>query len=283
MSVRCTHPGLFASDRLWDVARTTEPDPELVEHLRGCRYCSELLESFQRLNAAFSMPGKTTLAVCPGASTLAAYHYGDVDADRVMNLERHLEACPLCREEMDWLKKTAAPKVTEMPRRLLAYALVAAAVLLIALIPVLRRTGPPSSRYADLAQMPDLDTTDLLRAARPADREPLQRAMAAYQSHDYRTAERTARDVLASADDPAAQFVLSMALYREGKPADAYDAMRVSERMAPMTAYRCWATLQLALLRGDCAQIERECSHVAGHPQYADRERKIQNIIRQRG
>ena len=45
-----------------------------------------------------------------------------------------------------------------MPRRLLAYALVAAAVLLIALIPVLRRTGPASSRYADLAQMPELDT-----------------------------------------------------------------------------------------------------------------------------
>jgi hypothetical protein len=59
--------------------------------------------------------------------------------------------------------------------------------------------------------------------------------------------------------------------------------MDQSERTQPMSAFRCWATLQLALSTGDRPGVERECKHLEGHPLYSSRVQQIREAVRKRG
>ena len=59
-------------------------------------------------------------------------------------------------------------------------------------------------------------------------------------------------------------------------------AMYASERAQPMTHYRCWTALQLALLTGNRARIDMECRHLDSDPAYSDRTRKIRSTVEKR-
>jgi hypothetical protein len=55
------------------------------------------------------------------------------------------------------------------------------------------------------------------------------------------------------------------------------------ERSQPMSAFRCWAALQMGLATGSRPRVDRECKHLDGHPQYSARAREIQEAVRKRG
>jgi hypothetical protein len=59
--------------------------------------------------------------------------------------------------------------------------------------------------------------------------------------------------------------------------------MDQSERSQPMSAFRCWAALQLGLAMGNRPRIDRECNHLEDHPQYSTRVREIREVLRKRG
>jgi hypothetical protein len=50
-----------------------------------------------------------------------------------------------------------------------------------------------------------------------------------------------------------------------------------------MSAFRCWAALQLGLAMGNRPRIDRECNHLEDHPQYSTRVREISEVLRKRG
>jgi hypothetical protein len=296
--MECTDPGLFSAgpdwlepgeqrrhEALWQVSRGRAEGEGgvLRRHVEECRACARLVESFRRLDS--KMQGAADVfAACPSAKVLSDYHYYELPVDHREKVEEHLRDCPYCREDLAWLARTAESKLVTMPRRRwLVYGAVAAALAILALIPALRHSSSP---YADLAQIPAIDRGDLMATLDQPERfrPMLEDSMNAYDAGDYRTAETKADSILQTfPSDPSALFVKAMAEYKQGNSAAAVELMDQSERSQPMSAFRCWATLQLALATGSRARVERECKHLAGHPNYSARAREIEEIVRKRG
>jgi hypothetical protein len=292
--MECTNPGLFSAgpdwlergeqrrqEALWQVARGRAEGEggELRRHVEECRACARLVESFRRLEGAMEEKA-TVFAACPSAKDLSDYQYYELPVDAREKVGEHVKDCLYCREDLAWIAHTAESKVVAMPARRWAIYAVAAAVIL-ALIPMLRRY-----RYADLAQIPELDRGDLMATLSQPERfrPALENALNAYSAGDYRAAEANVEAILLVAPaDPSALLVKAMAEYKRGNSAAAVALMDQSERTQPMTAFRCWAALQLGLATGNRARVDRECKHLDGHPQYSARAREIQEAVRKRG
>ena len=89
--------------------------------------------------------------------------------------------------------------------------------------------------------------------------------------------------LLVASADPSALLVKAMVEYRQGNAEAAEALMDQSERNRPMSAFRCWAALQLGLAAGSRARVDRECKHLERHPQFAARVREIREAVRKRG
>ena len=297
--MECNDPGVFASgpdwlepgeerrhEALWQVAlgRAEGEGQSLVRHVEQCRACASLVESFRRLDAGMRADA-TMFAACPSARELSDYHYYEMPAERREKVAAHIEECSHCREELGWLGQTAEKKVIAMPgRRWSIYGGVAAALFLAVLFGVMRRSRTPS--YAELAQVPAIDRGDLMAALDQPEkfRPVLEEALNAYAAGDYETAESKLKPILeAFPSDPSALFVGAMAEYKRGNGAVAQTLMAQSEHVHPMSAYRGWGALQLALVTGNRAGIDRECKHLEGHPGYSARVRQIEEVVRRRG
>ena len=98
--------------------------------------------------------------------------------------------------------------------------------------------------------------------------------MSALELNDSRRAVGMAARLINSKDEPAAEYVLGRALYRERMCSAADDALLKAERMSPPSAYRCWTALQIGLILGDRETICRECQHLANNPEYAERRKE---------
>jgi anti-sigma factor RsiW len=296
--MECTNPGLFSAgpdwlepgeqrrhEALWQVARGRAEGEGgvLRRHVEECRACARLVASFRRLDGAMVEGGAAVFAACPSAQDLSDFHYYELPVDAREKVDEHLKVCPYCREDLAWIVRTADSKVVAMRGRRM-YWLAAAALVLLTLIPVMRYLH--ASRYADLAQIPAIDRADLIATLGQPERfrPAFEEALNAYQAGDYRTCELKVEAILMLAPtDPSALLVKAMDEYKQGNTKAAVALMDQSERTAPMSAFRCWATLQLGLATGDRARVERECKHLEGHPQYAARVEEIREAVRKRG
>ena len=297
--MECTNPELFSAgpdwleageqrrhEALWQVARGRAEGEggALRQHVGECRACARLVESFRRLDGAVAKEADLFVA-CPSAKVLSDYQCYELPVDDREKVGEHLKDCPYCRADLAWLERTSESKVVAMRRRRWTiYAAAAAAAVLLALIPTLRHSGP--WRYSDLAQIPALDRGDLVATLSQPERfrMALEDSVKAYEAGDYGTAEANAEAILLVAPaDPSALLVKAMAEYRRGKTAAAVALLDQSERTQPMSAFRCWAALQLGLATGNRAHVDRECKHLQGHSQYSARVREIQEAVRKRG
>src|SRR5439155_16950903 len=170
--MECTNPGLFSAgpdwlepgeprrhEALWQFARGRAEweGGALRRHVDECRACARLVQKFRRLDGSVR-EGAEVFAVCPSAKDLSDYACYELPVDQRRKVDAHLEACPLCREDLAWLARTTESRIVGTDRRRWwIYAAVAAGLILLALIPVLRRPSP----YADLAQIPAMNRTDL--------------------------------------------------------------------------------------------------------------------------
>lgn len=295
----CIDPDLFAPDahsealglsgtdqirheRLWTAAETGVSPAHAAE----CGYCAQLLDSFVKMRSVLDAGADpVTIAACPDIHTLARFHYGELPGERGDGVERHIKDCTECRQDIAFLARSREPRENVAPanRRLLWMA-VAAAALVVSLLTYFAgpRTKPeealnftPSDKYAALVRMPPLDRNEMLTASPAAHHSRLEQVLVAYEKGDYKKAGEYAAIIANAVDDPSAQYLLGMSLYREGKTAEAFRAMRISERMAPQTPYRCWTMLQFALLMGDRATVEKEARHAGAEPAYAAQCRDV--------
>jgi hypothetical protein len=299
--MECTNPGLFSAgpdwlepgeqrrhEALWQFARGKAEGEGgvLRQHVDECRDCARLVLSFRRLDGAVRN-GADVFAACPSASDLSDYTIYELPAERREKVDQHLKVCPFCREDLAWLARTVESKVVGIDkRRWFMYGAVAAALALVALIPTQRRAGEAVSPYADLAQIPAMNRKDLMATLRQPQKfhVVLEDSLNAYDAGDYRMAEAKARTILdASPADPSALFVAAMAEYRQGNASEAEKLMDQSERSQPMSEYRCWSALQLALATGSRPRIDRECKHLDRSAGYAPGIRHIQQALKQRG
>jgi tetratricopeptide (TPR) repeat protein len=231
--------------------------------------------------------GAEVFAACPSAQDLSDYACHQAPVEQRQKVAMHLEACSRCREDLAWLSSTGEPKMVAMERRRwIAYGAVAAMLALLAPLPFLRRSHRAASPYEDLAQIPVMNRGDLMATLyQPQQFRPLLEAsLNAYDAGDYSMAEAKAQAILqVLPTDPSALFVAALAEYRQGRPGEAEKLMDQSERSQPMSAYRCWAALQLGLATGSRDRIDRECRHLDSHPDYAQRVQQIRQAVSRRG
>jgi Putative zinc-finger len=298
MPVRCVEPEIFDASARWrklglespeqvryEVLSRADRPPEVTQHLTQCAFCRELAESLERLDGVLRAPAGQTaaFAVCPPAEALAGYHYEELSDAQTKAIKEHLKRCPACQVEARWLLLTAEVTPGRMLRKRW-YFPVAAAVMIGAMVTMqhLQKSAPKPQTYADLARAPQLDTADLLATTAPAERPLVQRALDDYSAGRFGRSEQETRELLATGDNPAAELVMAMSMYKRGQLRQAYASMLESEKTAPMTEFRCWTLLQMALVAGDRKIIDRECEHVANHPVYGPQARKIQEAINSR-
>jgi hypothetical protein len=303
MKGMCTEPGIYEVDAYWKSQGVTDEEQvrhevlwqaagrrEVPIHTGKCRYCAELLESFQRMHsvigAADAEPKvSVSFAVCPDAATFSRYYYGEKNPA----LAEHLKSCPACREDLAFFARSQQPRERTLPvNRRLVWLAVAAAAVVFTLIPWpwMKKPEKPahvfqqSSQYASLAQVPPIDR-DKLMAESPADHHTrIDTVLASYNKGDYKQAEQFADIIVRAVDDPSAGYLLAMAQYKQGKLKEALESMRTAEAIQPLTAYRCWAALQFALMLGDKETIQRELNHVSGHSEYHDRCEQIRHQLK---
>jgi hypothetical protein len=312
--VKCSEPGRFQPvgywasqgletedevrwEMLWQaVTSDTDVAKQVLQHAEDCDYCGDVLDSFRRIKDAMKPARPVQLAICPSAAELVDYWSRQLSPEISSKIAAHLKQCESCADELKWLvksdKQSRRPVLMTPRAKMVTMLAVAAAMLIGAVLFVTaksRYSFTPiqdtvfSSRYRDLAQLPLLERTDLMNAAPPEHWESLDKAMSALELGDTRRAVGLAARLINNRDEPAAEYVLGRALYRERMTSAANDALLKSESMTPKSAYRCWSALQIALILGEKAVALRECQHLIDDPKYGAQAAKIRDEVLKRG
>ncbi len=293
----CTDPSVYNVDAFWKSQGLTDRDQVRQEvlwqaarngetpiHTGKCTYCAELLASLQRLNGVVAADGLVTVAVCPDAESFSAYYYGQKNRA----IEEHVKVCSACRDDLAFLARSQEPRDKAIPmKRKIMWLGAAAAALIFTILPWPWNKKPEapkhvyqhSEQYARLAVPPVIDRDELMKVSAADHHSRIDKVIELYDKGDYKTAGEYADVIYRAVDDPAAAYLLGMAQYKQGKVAEALESMRASEKMQPQTEYRCWGALQLALMTGDRATIDRELRHVGSDPKYSERCRMIRAAL----
>jgi len=109
---------------------------DLRLHLDKCSFCAQEFKEFQNidnLNTADEIP----VTVCPSSEMLDRYQFdrASLPANQSTKIERHLQECKLCSEELEWLKDLEGfrKKREQFSTNWLQSALAAAAAIVLAL------------------------------------------------------------------------------------------------------------------------------------------------------
>jgi len=297
MNRMCTDPSVYHLDDYWKAQGLDDADQvrqevlwqaarsgEVPIHTGKCAYCAELLASFQRMSGILSAEEPVTVAVCPDAASFSRHYYGQKDAA----IEAHLKECSACREDLAFLARSQEPRDKTIPlKRRIMWLGAAAAALVFTLLPwpwTKKHEAPKhiyqrSEQYAKLAEPPTIDKAELMKVSAPDHHSRIEKVIELYNKGDYKTAGEYADVIYRAVDDPAAAYLMGMVQYKQGKLPEAFESMRASEQMQPETEYRCWGALQLALMLGDKATINRELNHLKGDARYTDRCDKIRAAL----
>lgn len=279
---------------LWDAARaSTPPDTNLKQHLENCRYCAELLHSLILMQQALHSDPSVKFLLCPGGFTLVNTNNGEVPA-----FDRHLAECAVCRQErepaldrvelsseqqksrMRWLKGGgwAAAALILLGGAYLGYKQFSkpAAEQLETQLTLAEAPAPAiavDTRYKDLAQLISLRDPRFLNSALPRNQMQLYQALKMMESGNLPEGMMLAAEY--KSQDPGARLLFGVGLYVQDKAVDGYREVLASEAMSPRNAFRCWATMQCALMIGDMKVVERETDHLASDPEFGPRAKEL--------
>ena len=280
---------------LWDAARSSTPlNESLKEHLSDCRYCTDLLGALKMLQRALQGGNSADFLFCPGSSTLVKFNGEDNQA-----LELHLAGCPACMEERTRVLEGKETNGVQTPgtranRNRVAWAATGVLLLIIGIgysawhrhstvnqdiapePPTTVETRYINSRYKDLAQrIPLDDDRKLMATALPQDRANVAVALGFLKASNVPESMMTCSKILAANPDPAAQMLMAVIYYGQQSPAEGYAAMLKAEALSPRDPYRCWATLQCALMADDAKVVQREAEHLASDPEYGAQAKSV--------
>jgi hypothetical protein len=312
--VNCSEPGRFQPvgywasqgleteeqvrwEMLWQAA-TADNDlaKQTMEHAEGCDYCGDVLDRFRRVKYAMKPGRAVNLAICPAAAELFDFLHRTLSAEVSSRIAAHVKKCGICSGELRWLAKAQKRSLRLLivtPRARIITLLAAAATLVLSSVLFVTVKGRTSyipiqdkvysRKYRDLGRLPLLDRADLINAAPSNHWKGLDKAMSALELGDTQRAVGLAARLIENKDEPAAEYVLGRALFRENMASAADEALIKSERMAPPSAYRCWTALQVALILGDKPNVLRECTHLGNDPAYGEAVKKILEAVGRRG
>jgi hypothetical protein len=92
-----------------------ELDQKLSEalglHLEKCSFCTGQFKELQNIGD-LSTADEIPVSVCPSSKSLDHYQFdrASLSATQITIIEKHLQICTLCVEELDWLKGLEGPR-----------------------------------------------------------------------------------------------------------------------------------------------------------------------------
>jgi DNA-directed RNA polymerase specialized sigma24 family protein len=305
-----TVPSEVRTIALWNVARASAPPGEAMRgHLANCSYCSEVLRSLLLMQQALLSGANAEFLFCPGASTLMMDPEGAEEP-----FHRHLAECAVCRDERSWAldggERGAARADGTAPAggsaklvRRVAWAAAAAVILggiflagihyftpkpenRAASVPAQTVTETPqiefNSKYLDLAQKVPFDGHRLMASVLPRNQLLLMEALKDLNGGKLADARLISQQLANIYNDPGAQMLFAVSLYQGGSMIEGYREMQKAEAMSPRNSFRCWSTLQCALMAGDRTIAEREVGHLSSDAEFGARAKDILVRLRAR-
>jgi hypothetical protein len=292
-------PSEVRTVNLWQAAMSSAPPPDaLRDHLARCNYCTDVLRALLLMQQALESGPAADFLLCPGGVTL-----GSTSEHEHEPLDQHLAECTLCRSERAGLlhegeeqdaNSQSQPAMSSTHK--IAWA--AAALLILgvggyfaahqfvhpsaAAVP----TAPPvtaeapeppqvaiNPRYKDLSQ--PIMVTDIrwLQSVLPENRSIFNHAIDRMQN-GYVADARMETSGIADRD-PGGLMLYAVILYRQNSTSEGYAAVLKAEAMPPRNSFRCWTTLQCALIVGDLKIVEREVDHLSKDPEYAQKAKDL--------
>jgi DNA-directed RNA polymerase specialized sigma24 family protein len=282
----CAMPGDVRSILLWDAAcSSTPPSGPLREHLNECSYCTDVLRAMLLAQQALVMAPASGFRICPGAFTLL-----NTATDSYPPLNQHLAECSACREESTDLldagvNESVRPEKAGTNRAMLLAAGAFGIVLIgggvwwanshsaaksrasdIAAVAEPVATYAVNAKYSGLAQPIDVTDKKLLASVQPQNVDVFNQLKMLLQNGRVGVALMSASPL--GERDPGIEMLYSVGLFQQKAISEGYRAMLKSEAMSPRHPFRCWATMQWALVVGDIKTVERETEHLANDAEY---------------
>jgi len=314
-TIRCVEPALYTSQypgSTFEEARAIligmYAEKELIasledgvrKHLERCDCCTLFLKRLSD-TGEFNIPaGTITVAVCPSSRNLDAYVHdrSGISTEEAGRITSHLEDCPLCKEEIDWLKKLDRPIVIDFPgkqRNWIQVVFIAAAFFFFALsVALLLQRSTGGSAEAQLAaiaevKQPEQINFELLLSSAPSLPEETNamylRAVQHLKSRNYQEAAGMLEKVIAaSPDHSGAVYLLGYTFYQLNQLEKAFELCDRAEQMQPHSMERCLSLVHIALKTGHYGRAIQEISglhHEApNHPEVTALYQRITAITK---
>jgi hypothetical protein len=295
---------------LWDSARAATPPPDAMrDHLAKCNYCADTLRAMLLMDRALKSGPEANFLLCPGGFTLLSL--GDETSP---TFDRHLDECPICRNEQAQYLGAAEMGAESKPGGLanlgsgatwgVKIGWIAAAVVLLVILyfvgqhysaashetassPVQDAAEPPppsvaiNPRYSDLAQPIPIEDKRMLASVSSRDLFTFNEAVLRFKRHQVTDAMLMIAPL--STTDPGALMLHAIGQFELQAAAEGYREMLKSEAMTPRNSFRCWAALQCAIMVGDKKVVDQEVSHLSSDPEYAARAKDLAARMKARG
>ena len=105
MPVGCSHPPAL-SDLDLIAAVDGEALDDIVAHLRACPFCAQRASEFAALQNLLRK--QLYRVLCPSSDQLLALLHGWLDSSQTMQIQSHVNSCPLCAADMRLLIDAAS-------------------------------------------------------------------------------------------------------------------------------------------------------------------------------
>ena len=275
---------------------------ELMLHLDRCACCTQFLGDLEKIGDFQVARESFAYAMCPSSEAMDNYVFnrGILAPVDVQKMEKHLQECPLCKEEIDWLRNLEGEKVIPFrppSRAWVSYMSAAAAVIFFLVASVLwwrqTRVALPENELRALAVIKNpeeihFDSLERTSVVLSAESEKLyNRAVTLFRSHHFKDAAALFETVLK--DSPrhsASLYLLGHTYYRLNEAEKAFQLCDRAEKIHPHTYERCVSLVHIALKTGHFDRALMEITvlyhEMPDSPEVQDLYRKITAISRGR-
>lgn len=270
-------------------------------HLEACVDCRQILKELQRIDEFLSEPQPMPFAICPTSEKLDTYHFNpeSLPPEERQKMAKHLQECPLCKEEVHWLDQLEPKgKTLFLPSRSwITYVPAAAAVLFLLLSLALvwnnSQAMVPDKQLRALAVIKEPQQVNFEALEKtspnlpPADSKTYQKSISLFQ--DGRFAEVVPELETLLRNNPghsATQMLLGYSYYKLGKPEQAFALCDRAEQAQPHSLERCLLLVNVALKTGHFDRAIMEVSslyHIApDHPEVNRLYHRIHEVTKGR-
>lgn len=255
---------------------------QLKVHLDQCSCCTQFLSELEKIGEFKATRDPVPYASCPSSESMDVYLFDrtalpDRDAETI---HTHIAECPLCSEEIEWLRSVERGKIIEYNQSaqgtrhsgrkdVFSQLTVAAAVFFLVLSAFFwwqnTHATLPAAELKALAHVKEpneINFVSLTQSAAPLDsanEKNYEEGVNLFKRGDFRSAGSLFEDVLSkNPNHSASLFLLGYCYYKLHEMDKAFALCDRAERVHPHSLERCMSLVHMALMTGHYGRAVEE-------------------------